>query len=217
VVAGEAGVGKTVLLAEIVARQADRARVLLGACDPLMTPRALGPFHDLARQAGGAMARALQGGAREELVGAALDELAAGPPPRVMVVEDAHWADEGTLDLLALLGRRVERTTGALLVTTRTDEIGPALRAALGGIPSSAIRRIDLAPLSPGAVEELARRAGRAPSGLLPPRDRPLEHRGGAVAAPPGRAGAGGPRGPERPPRHRSRPDRAPRAVRRRS
>jgi predicted ATPase len=35
---------------------------------------------------------------------AALDELAAGA---VIVVEDLHWADDGTLDLVALLGRRL--------------------------------------------------------------------------------------------------------------
>ena len=51
-------------------------------------------------------------GSREGVLGAALAELAAGPAPRVMVVEDAHWADEATVNLLAVLGRRIERGTG---------------------------------------------------------------------------------------------------------
>lgn len=66
VVRGEAGLGKTVLVREAVERTGDRARVLHGGCDPLLTPRALGPFHDIARAAGGAMADALApGGTRK--------------------------------------------------------------------------------------------------------------------------------------------------------
>ena len=160
--AGEAGVGKTSLVVALAERVADRTRLLMGACDPLLTPRALGPVRDIARGAGGELAAALDSGApRETVVGAALDELGAGPPPRAMVIEDAHWADEGTLDLLTVLGRRVAGTTGTLLVTFRSDEAGPGLRAAVGQLPPGLVRRIDLAPLSPGAVGELARRVGR--------------------------------------------------------
>ncbi|HTI32804.1 MAG TPA: AAA family ATPase, partial [Miltoncostaea sp.] len=79
-VRGEAGLGKTALVREAVERAGDRARVLPGACDPLLTPRALGPFHDIARAAGGAMAEALApGGSREEVLAATLAELGAGP------------------------------------------------------------------------------------------------------------------------------------------
>lgn len=66
-VAGEAGVGKTTLT-DHVARAADGdTRFLWGACDPLLTPRALGPIHDIARQAGGALAEAIGGAPREAL------------------------------------------------------------------------------------------------------------------------------------------------------
>ncbi len=162
VVSGEAGIGKTSLLGEIVDGLEGRARVLAGACDPLLTPRALGPFRDIARASGGAMVEALdEGSGREAVLDAALAELEAGPEPRVMVVEDAHWADEATVDLLAVLGRRIEPTTGALLVTVRGDEVGPALQSALAALPPAVVRHIDLEPLSPDGVAALAAEAGQ--------------------------------------------------------
>ena len=48
---GEAGAGKTALLREFCARDL-HARVLWGACERLFTPRALGPFLDIAENAG---------------------------------------------------------------------------------------------------------------------------------------------------------------------
>jgi predicted ATPase len=110
-VAGEAGIGKSTLVRRFTERQAAQARFLLGACDPLLTPRALGPLHDIARQTGGRLAELLAAGSpREQLFAALLDELDQGGRPQVVVVEDAHWADEATLDLLVFLGRRLERT-----------------------------------------------------------------------------------------------------------
>ncbi|MEJ3746859.1 hypothetical protein WEI85_26680 [Actinomycetes bacterium KLBMP 9797] len=123
---------------------------LVGACDPLLTPRALGPLYDIGRQAGGRLAALLAAGSpREELFAALLDELDQ-EPARVVVVEDAHWADEATLDLLVFLGRRIERTRALLLVTYRDDElpVDQPLRVALGGLPTEAVRRLRLAPLS---------------------------------------------------------------------
>jgi DNA-binding CsgD family transcriptional regulator/tetratricopeptide (TPR) repeat protein len=165
-VAGEAGIGKTSLLAAVPRAHGEGRRFLVGACDPLLTPRALGPFHDIARQAGGALADAFRGDARrEDLVAGLLDELAAAPP-RVLVVEDVHWADEGTLDLLALLGRRVGMTTGTLVATLRPDQAGDRLRATLGELPSAVVRRVDLQPLGAESVARLAERAGRDASRL---------------------------------------------------
>ena len=61
-VAGEAGIGKTVLLHEFCVRQRDM-RVLWGGCDDLLTPRPLAPLHDIARQAQGALLAAIGSGA----------------------------------------------------------------------------------------------------------------------------------------------------------
>jgi hypothetical protein len=86
----------------------------------------------------------------------------------VVVVEDAHWADEATLDLLVFLGRRMERTPALLLVTYRDDEVGAEhpLRGVLGALPQGVVHHLRLQPLSAAAVGELARRAGRPAAGL---------------------------------------------------
>src|SRR5689334_16314809 len=90
-VSGEAGVGKTMLVREFCDR-ADRL-VLWGACDALRTPRPLGPLHDIARMAGGDLAAVMAGTSpRHAMFNAFLDELSLRDA--VVVVEDAHWADE---------------------------------------------------------------------------------------------------------------------------
>jgi DNA-binding CsgD family transcriptional regulator/tetratricopeptide (TPR) repeat protein len=168
-VAGEAGIGKSALVRRFGERHAADARFLLGACDPLLTPRPLGPLHDVGRQTGGRLAALLAAGSpREHLFAALLDELDHGDRAQVVVVEDAHWADEATLDLLVFLGRRIERTKALLIVTYRDDElaIDHPLRTAVGGLPAQVVRRVRPEPLSERAVAELARRAGRPPAGL---------------------------------------------------
>jgi len=167
--AGEAGIGKSALVKRFTERQSADARFLLGACDPLLTPRALGPLHDIAPQTGGRLAELLaSGGPREAVFAAFLDQLARPPQPRVVVVEDAHWADEATLDLLVFLGRRLERTPAMLIVTYRDDELGAdhPLRGVLGALPQGVVHRMRPRPLSEAAVAELARRAGRPAAGL---------------------------------------------------
>ncbi|MBV9879041.1 MAG: AAA family ATPase [Gemmatirosa sp.] len=164
-VEGEAGVGKTALLTRFAARTDAATRVLWGACDALFTPRPLGPLHDVARQAGGRLLAASTSSAgRETLFAAFLDELQRGRLTTALVVEDAHWADEATLDLLKFLGRRIGRTRAMIAVTYRSDEVGAAhpLRAVLGDLPPATVRRVTPRPLSPDAVAALARHAGRA-------------------------------------------------------
>ena len=53
-----------------------------------------------------------------------------------MAIEDVHWADEATLDLLRYLGRRVNTSRGLVLATYRDDEVGPhhPLRHVLGDL-----------------------------------------------------------------------------------
>ena len=54
---GEAGIGKSAVIEAWRNEIRDRAQVLVGACDPLSTPRPLGPVADIAVQAGGDLAR----------------------------------------------------------------------------------------------------------------------------------------------------------------
>jgi tetratricopeptide (TPR) repeat protein len=77
-----------------------------------------------------------------------------------MVIEDVHWADEGTLDLLRFLGRRVSDTRALVICTYRDDEVGAdhPLQPVLGQlIPLPTTRRVMVPPLSKEAVGELAR------------------------------------------------------------
>ncbi len=148
-IGGEAGIGKTALL------RACAGDALWGACDPLSAPRPLGPLHDIAPALGAGLPAALARDAgRVELFGTLLDAL--GRTPRCLVFEDLHWADEATLDLLAWLGRRIERTHTLLLGTYRDDEVGAhhPLRRALGALPAAL--RLSLPRLSEDAVRRLA-------------------------------------------------------------
>ncbi|MGH2562862.1 MAG: ATP-binding protein, partial [Thermomicrobiales bacterium] len=54
---GEAGVGKTSLVRRFASEAHPTARVLAGACDPLSTPRPLGPLLDIAAAVGGDLGR----------------------------------------------------------------------------------------------------------------------------------------------------------------
>lgn len=162
-VAGEAGVGKTALLTRFCEDRADGARVLWGACDALFTPRPLGPFLDIAESTGGELAKAVESGAGTfELAAALMSELRRRSPT-ILVLEDAHWADDATFDLLRLLARRMKSLPAALLVSYRQTELSRfhPLRQVLGefgSAPSSV--RLRLAPLSPAAVARLAEQHG---------------------------------------------------------
>ena len=156
---GEAGVGKTSLVHAFLAAAAGRARVLAGACEDLLTPRALGPLRDAARSAaGGPLAVALSPRTDPDLVfTAACDELASPPSPAILVIEDAHWADGATLDVLRYLGPRVPSLPAVLLVTYRDDALARnhPLRGVLGALGSAATR-LPLTRLTLDAVRQLA-------------------------------------------------------------
>src|SRR4051812_21784307 len=136
-VAGEAGIGKTALVRAFCER-ARPTRVLWGACDALFTPRPLGPFVDIADDVGGELgAMVADGAAAGALLGALTRSLRARSPD-VVVLEDLHWADEATLDVLRLLGRRIQSLPALVLATYRDDELDPRhpLRIVLGELPS---------------------------------------------------------------------------------
>jgi DNA-binding CsgD family transcriptional regulator/tetratricopeptide (TPR) repeat protein len=158
-ISGESGIGKTVLV-EAFQVQLPRSRWLWGACDSLMTPRPLGPLFDIGAQAGGELAQLCKLGApRDQLFAALLADLDSAPTGTVAVIEDAHWADEATTDLLRYLGRRLGRMRALLLVTYRDDELASdhPLRVVLGDFATQrSVRRMRLPPLSEHAVRTLA-------------------------------------------------------------
>ena len=155
-VGGEAGVGKTTLVRAFV--DVDGAGVLRGACDPLFTPQPLGPLLAVAEEAGGELHDVVGGDGKPHEVAAALVRTLAALAPSVFVLEDAHWADEATLDVLRLLTRRVESIPALVVVTYRDDlERDHPWRLVLGELGTGhAVRRLKLAPLSRDAVGELA-------------------------------------------------------------
>jgi predicted ATPase len=143
-ISGEAGIGRTSLVREFARNLDDQVRVLLGACDDLVTPRALGPLRDAVPRGSGPLATALGTGDREAVLSALLAELAGGSRPTVLVLEDVHWADDATLDVLRYLGRRVADLPVVVVATFRDEEVGPALQrvlGALGGPPCTGWRR----------------------------------------------------------------------------
>ncbi|HEV3397714.1 MAG TPA: AAA family ATPase, partial [Actinomycetes bacterium] len=156
-VSGEAGIGKTSLVRAFAREAAGRARVLAGACDDLVTPRTLGPFRDMARGAAPALAAAVEpGAARDAVFGAVHQELAGRPT--VLLVEDVHWADDATLDVLRYLAWRIPELPCVLVLTYREDELRGQhpLRRVLAALPHQEVRRLVLRPLSAGAIQELA-------------------------------------------------------------
>jgi DNA-binding CsgD family transcriptional regulator/tetratricopeptide (TPR) repeat protein len=162
-VAGEAGVGKSALVEQLEC-DLPEARWSWGACDGLFTPRPLGPLFDLAAPLGGELLELCHARAgREELFAALLRQVSEPGTLDVVVVEDIHWADEATVDMLRFVGRRI-KNAGALLIATYRDEdlaAGDPLRAALGELGRQpTTRRVELAPLSAGAVRQLAGPAG---------------------------------------------------------
>lgn len=164
-VAGEAGIGKSSLLK---AAAEAHGRCWWGACDALETPLPLAPWLDIAREQRPHFASRLAA-PRPELFAAVLEELRAVSEPVLVVIEDAHWADDATLDLLKFIGRRIESTRAVLAISFRDDEVTAShpLRRLFGDLPAAAVSRVDLARLSAAAVETLARQASRPSDGLF--------------------------------------------------
>ena len=163
VVSGEPGIGKSVLVDRCAARVADRARVLIGICDDLTTPRPLGPFLDIAQQLGGTPPRVpVAGRSPGEVAALLLEELGRTSPPTLLAVEDVHWADQASIDVITLIGRRIAEHPAVLLLTLRPGELEPAdpLRATLDAVRRSTTLHLELAPLSRRAVQQLAGERG---------------------------------------------------------
>ncbi len=155
-VRGEAGIGKTTLVRQFTAGR--ERRTLWGMCDPLDPPRPLAPVFDIAGEVGGELQLALDSSDRNRIVFGFLALLRVDGGPWIVVLEDMQWADEATLDVLKVVGRRVAHLPAVVVVTFRADEVGPGhiLSCALGDIPATSMVAMDVPSLSVSAVEHLA-------------------------------------------------------------
>ena len=175
-VLGEPGMGKTRLLAELEARaDAHGSLVLTGSASELerdlpfgvfvdaldeylygLDPRRLASLDDATRAALVQIFPALRGTAGSDeryrlhrAVRALLEEL-AGPKPLVLILDDLHWADSGSLELLGSLLRRPPVAPVLLALAVRPRQVPERLAAAL-----ERLERVELGELSPAEAREL--------------------------------------------------------------
>lgn len=163
---GEAGVGKTMVIAQFVAGLDHRVRVLRGWCDPLTAPRPFGPLLDMLAGASDPQTTQLRAAVEAgdtESIYSGLVGLFGSATGWVCIVEDVHWADSATLDLLRFLSRRIDSLPLLLLASYRDDEVGEQHPVAmlLGDLATSAaVSRVGVHPLSLPAVGALAAGSG---------------------------------------------------------
>ena len=130
-VSGEAGIGKSALVRGFCAAHATRARVPLGCLRCARHAAAARPLDRHRGGGGGPAARVAcaRATSRTRSSLALLEELSA-VRPTIAVIEDVHWADEATLDIVRLLARRAEALGALVVVTYREDELEPTHPAA---------------------------------------------------------------------------------------
>jgi ATP/maltotriose-dependent transcriptional regulator MalT len=163
-ITGAAGIGKTRLVEEL-ARQAEGAQLRAGESAPLAgAALAYGPFVDaLADQAEWLLDEDGPGdmlAARHRLfvrVLGLLTELAA-QAPLVLVLEDLHWADESSRQLLAFLAVRLRQAPVLVVATLREEDLGSDARRWLAELERRpTVTRLRLAPLADAEISELVR------------------------------------------------------------
>ncbi len=156
---GEAGIGKTALVNHFLKQLPQTSTVLIGACDPLSTPRPLGPLYDIAPGIDPEFPDVLRKPHnRSDVFAALLTKISLESKPIILVFEDVHWADEATIDLIKFLSRRIYRYKCLFLLTYRDDEIHPrhAMKNIFGELIPHTFTKIQLQRLSEETVKQLA-------------------------------------------------------------
>ena len=170
---GEAGVGKTTIAEALCREAADRgALAIVGRCYDLTDTPPYGPWLDAfgGYQAEGDLppppAAFTPTGAADLITtrSALFDGVRyfvatlAEHRPFVMLLEDLHWADPESLDLLRIVAREAASRALLVLVTFRGDELAstdPLYRLLPVLERESGARRLELRRLHPEALHEL--------------------------------------------------------------
>jgi DNA-binding CsgD family transcriptional regulator len=183
VLSGEAGIGKSRLLATLMENLADHGwQVAVGQCMDLGdSPLSYLPFVDvfgrlasteesrelldqrpglrpLIDQAADDTTQPLGRSALFEAVRATLNDLAT-TRPLLVVIEDVHWADRSSLELISFLLARPFLTPVSMIISYRTDDLHrrhPLRPVAAGWLQLPSVERIELGPLADDAIGELA-------------------------------------------------------------
>jgi len=193
-VGGDAGVGKSRLVAELMTVAGRNGfTVLCGQCAEIGDSVPYLPFADAFRTAPSHIEQAVKarpvlarllpdggepaegtdpsGMARQQMFGAVLGALAefAATSPVLLVLEDLHWADATTRHLVTFLARMLRRERVAIVGTYRTDDLHRRhplgeVVAELGRLPSVAL--VELGPLPAAALAEHLSSLPNGPSRL---------------------------------------------------
>ena len=161
-ITGQAGIGKTRLVEDLCAAAAD-AEVLTGESAPLAgAALAYGPFVAALRDHAGWLLADDQSGdmlARRHLLFARVLEVLTGlaaRSPVLLVLEDLHWADESSRELLDFLAVRLRGQRLMMVATLRDDELGGSARRWLAELERRPrVARLRLAPLTPAQIGEV--------------------------------------------------------------
>lgn len=153
-VVGEAGVGKTRLVSEVAAEHP--ARWLIGRCRPLQDPRPLAPVIEALMGLHDSEA-VLRTGSRHSVFTSVV-ELLAGAGPAVLLIEDLHWADPGTLQLLRFVASRLPPDVQVVCTYRYEDAQHAGEITALAGCVPAGTRtaEVRVEPLGRDAVRALA-------------------------------------------------------------
>ncbi len=198
-ISGEAGIGKTTLAEATLAEAAEQGvLVLVGRCYDLAETPPYGPWREAFARAPGDDGLPLLPaavlppehagevlGGQEAIVARVLGYLAAlaNRRPLVVLLDDLHWADPASLDLLRVVARNLADVPLLLLATYRADEVArrQPLFALLPLLAREArAARLDLQPLDAAAIGDLRSALRAAQRGPHPTRglSRPTAPRG---------------------------------------
>lgn len=159
---GEAGMGKTTLLEHVRMHADTSIDILWSGCDPLFTPRPYAPIYDFAQVISLDLLSHLENGATPSIIfGSFFQAISKRLKPTILIIEDVHWADHASLDLLKYVARRISFVPCLLCLSYRDDEVAHdhPLNSVLSLMPSAHTVRVHLEQLSQGAVTKLSKKS----------------------------------------------------------